>query len=109
MTPAQQKSALGLTSNGSNGQTKQDLAEQHHQLRKQDQVVQVSCHLHPPYGSETWTLLAESKKRVQDFETSCIRRLFGIFYSEHMTIDWVRSKINFNSLWAHRGLFWRLS
>ena len=35
-------------SNGSNGQTKQDLAAQHHQLGKQVQAVQVFCHLHPP-------------------------------------------------------------
>ena len=32
----------------SNGQTKQDLAVQHHQLCKQGQFLQVSCHLHPP-------------------------------------------------------------
>ena len=32
-------------SNGSNGQTKQDLAMQHHQLCKQVQALQVSCHL----------------------------------------------------------------
>ena len=35
-------------SNGSNGQTNQDLAVQHRQLWKQVQSVQVSCHLHPP-------------------------------------------------------------
>ena len=35
-------------SNGSNGQIKQNLAEQHHHLRKQVQDVQVSCHFHPP-------------------------------------------------------------
>ena len=33
---------------GSSGQTKQDLVVQRHQLRKQVQVLQVSCHLHPP-------------------------------------------------------------
>ena len=35
-------------SNGSNGQTKQDLAVQHHQLCKQVLALQVSHHLHPP-------------------------------------------------------------
>ena len=35
-------------SNGSNGQTKQDLVVQHHQLRRQVQALQASCHLHPP-------------------------------------------------------------
>ena len=34
-------------SNGSSGQTKQDLAVQHDQLRKQVQALQVTCHLHP--------------------------------------------------------------
>ena len=33
---------------GSDGQTKHDLAVQHHQLCKQIQALQVSCHLHPP-------------------------------------------------------------
>ena len=37
-----------LSSNGSHGQTKQDLAVQHHKLHKQVQLVQVSRHLHPP-------------------------------------------------------------
>ena len=34
--------------NGSNGQTQQDTAVQHHQLRKRVQALQVSCHIHPP-------------------------------------------------------------
>ena len=37
-------------SNGSNSQTKQDLAVQHHQLRKQVQGLQVSCHSILIYG-----------------------------------------------------------
>ena len=37
-------------SSGSNGKTKQDLAAQHHQLCKQVQDLQVSCHLHPAVG-----------------------------------------------------------
>ena len=35
-------------SNDSNGQTKQNLAVQHHELRKQVQAVHVCCHLHSP-------------------------------------------------------------
>ena len=35
-------------SNGSSGQTKQDLAVQHKQLRKQVQAVKVSSHVQPP-------------------------------------------------------------
>ena len=33
---------------GSNGQIKQDLGKQHHELRKQVQVAQVTCHFRPP-------------------------------------------------------------
>ena len=44
-------------------------------------------------GCETWTLLADSEKRIQDFETKCMRKRLRIFYLEHKTNDWVRSKI----------------
>ena len=46
------------------------------------------------YGCETWTLLADSEKRIQAFETKCLRKLLRIFYLEHKINDWVRSKIN---------------
>ena len=85
-------------SNGSNDQTKQDLSVQHHQLHKQVQALQVSCHLHPGtllYGCETWTLLADSEKRIQAFETKCPRKLLRISYLEHRTNDWVQSNVSF--------------
>ena len=47
------------------------------------------------YGCETWTLLADSKTRIQVFETRCTKKLLHICYLEHKTNDWVRSKINF--------------
>ena len=47
------------------------------------------------YGSETWTLLADSEKRIQAFETKCLRKLLHISYLEHKTNDWVWNKINF--------------
>ena len=46
-------------------------------------------------GCETWTLLADSKKRIQAFETECLRKLLFISRLEHKTNDWVRSKISF--------------
>ena len=46
------------------------------------------------YGCETWTLLADSDKNIQDFQTKCSRKHFRIFYLEHKTNDWVRSKID---------------
>ena len=47
------------------------------------------------YGCETWTLLANLKKKIQIFETECMRKLLRISYLEHKTNDWVRNKINF--------------
>ena len=57
------------------------------------------------FGCETWTLLADSEeeeeggggrgKRIQAFETKCLRKLLRISYLEHKTNDWFRSKINF--------------
>ena len=44
-------------------------------------------------------LLVDSKKhtqkRIQAFETKCLRKLLYISCLEHKTNDWVRSKINF--------------
>ena len=95
MATAQQKSASGCLSNGSNGQTKQDLAVQHHQLCKQVQILKVSYHLHPPIEAvELWTLLADSEKRIQAFEAKCLRKLLRLYYLEHKNNDWVRSKIS---------------
>ena len=45
------------------------------------------------YGCETWTLLADSVKRIQPFETKYMRKFLRISYLEHETNDWVRSKI----------------
>ena len=48
------------------------------------------------YGCETWTPLADTeKKRIQAFETKCMRKLLCISYLEHKTNDWVRNKVNF--------------
>ena len=42
------------------------------------------------------TLLADSEnKMIQAFETKCLKTFLRISYLEHMTNDWVRSKINF--------------
>ena len=47
------------------------------------------------YGCETWTLLADSQKRVQAFETKSMRILLCISYLEQQTHDWVWKKIIF--------------
>ena len=46
------------------------------------------------YGSETWTLLADSEKRIKISETKCLEKLLRISYLEHKTNNWMRSKIN---------------
>ena len=43
------------------------------------------------YGCETWTLLADSERRIQAFETKCVRKLIRFSYLEHKTNDRVRS------------------
>jgi hypothetical protein len=45
------------------------------------------------YGCETWTLLADTEKRIKAFETKCLRKLLRISYLEHKTNDYVRSKV----------------
>ena len=47
------------------------------------------------YGCETWTLLADSEKRIQTLETKCLRKLLPISYLERETNDRVWSKITF--------------
>ena len=64
---------------------------QHHHLRKHVQAVQASCHVRPPL----WNLPADSEKRIQNFETKCLRKLLLISYLEHKTNRWARNKINF--------------
>ena len=68
---------------------------QHHKVRKQVQLHKsfvVSTLVH---GFETWTLLADSEKKIEAFETKCLKKLLHISYLEHKTNNWVRSKINF--------------
>ena len=59
---------------------------------------------------ETWrTLLADSEKRIEAFETKCLRKLLCISYMEHKIKDWVQSKINSLVGPQDRNLFWQLS
>ena len=59
------------------------------------------------YGSETWTLPADSDKRIQAFKTKCLRKLLCIStWSIRPTTGCRTSSI---ALWAHRNLFWQLS
>ena len=48
-----------------------------------------------PYSCDTWTLLVDSENRIQALQVKCLRKLLRIFYVEHRTNGWMRSKINF--------------
>ena len=37
------------------------------------------------YGCESWTLLADTEKRLQAFENKCMRKMLQISYTEHRT------------------------
>ena len=90
-------------SNGSSGQTKQDLVVQHHQHCKQVQALQVSCHFHPPlkHGPCLLTL----KRRIQAFKTKCMEKFVSPTWSTRLTTG---CGARLTSLWVHRNLFWQL-
>ena len=45
------------------------------------------------YTCETWTLTAETERKIQTMEVRSFRRLLGISYREHITNEEVRSRI----------------
>ena len=45
------------------------------------------------YACETWTLTAELEKKIQATEMIYFRRLLGISYRDHVTIEEVRNRI----------------
>ena len=45
------------------------------------------------YACETWTLTAETERKIQTMEMRSFRRLLGISYREHITNEGVRSRI----------------
>ena len=45
------------------------------------------------YGCEAWTLQKETERRIQAFETKCLRKLLGISYREHKTNDYVLTTV----------------
>ena len=45
------------------------------------------------YACETWTLTAETERKLQTMEMRSFRRLHGISYREHITNEEVRSRI----------------
>ena len=45
------------------------------------------------YGCESWTLTADTERRIQSFENKCYRRMLHISYKEHRTNDYVRQLV----------------
>ncbi|GFS00135.1 endonuclease-reverse transcriptase [Elysia marginata] len=45
------------------------------------------------YGCETWTLLADTERRIQAFENKCLRKLLRISYKDHLTNESVRELV----------------
>ena len=45
------------------------------------------------YGSESWTLTADSTKRVQAFENKCYRRMLGILWKNSKASEFVQRGI----------------
>ena len=45
------------------------------------------------YACESWTLTADTERRIQAVEMRCYRRLLGISYKDHVTNEEVRNRI----------------
>ena len=55
------------------------------------------------YACESWTLTAESERRIQALEMRCYRRLLNISYKDHVTNEEVHNKIR-NAIGVHDDL-----
>ena len=56
---------------------------------------------------ETWTLLTDSEKRIQSFETKCLRKLLVSHTWRTRATTGYETGSTFS--WFHRNLFWELS
>ena len=45
------------------------------------------------YGCESWTMTADTTRRIQTFETKCYRRLLGISWLDRKTNDFVHAQV----------------
>ena len=44
------------------------------------------------YACESWTLTADTERRIQAMEMRCLRKLFGITYRDHISNEEVRNR-----------------
>ena len=45
------------------------------------------------YACETWTITADTERRIQVLEMRCFRKLLGISYTDHITNEKVKTSI----------------
>ena len=55
------------------------------------------------YACETWTITADTDRRIQALERRCFRKLLGISYSDHITNEEVKARIG-NALGPYEDL-----
>ena len=55
------------------------------------------------YACESWTLNADTERRIRDMEMRCHRRLLGISYKDHITNEEVKRRIK-NAIGPHAHL-----
>ena len=45
------------------------------------------------YACETWTITADTERRIQALGMRCFRKLLGILYKDHITNEEVKARI----------------
>ena len=73
-------------SNGSNGQTKQNLAVPHYQLGKEVQALQVSCHLPPQWGATDAEIKVPSDENTELKKVLHLKPRVGQYIAIHATL-----------------------
>ncbi|KAK2180118.1 hypothetical protein NP493_458g00012 [Ridgeia piscesae] len=56
------------------------------------------------YACESWTLTADTQRRVQAMEMRCLRKLLGITYRDHISNEEVRNR-TLQAIGPHEDLF----
>ena len=55
------------------------------------------------YACESWTLTADTERRIQAMEMRCLRKLLGITYRDHISNEEVRNRTR-QAIWPHEDL-----
>ena len=60
------------------------------------------------YACESWTLTADTERRIQAIEMRCLRKLLGITYRDHIANEEVRNR-TWQAIGPHEDLLTRFS